>query len=310
MQVFNNIEVSEGMSAVALGFFDGVHLGHRAVIERAAECKKAGLCPIVFTFSTSPKGVISGEEPGMLQTARQKRDMIESLGAEKLILADFNRIRELSADEFVGEILVKRLNAKQVFCGFNYHFGKGGRGTGDDLIRLCRNFGVQARVIEPVLADGQLVSSTLIRSLIKQGRIKEANRLLGYDFGIKTPVIHGNHIGKGLGFPTINQQAEAGVILPRFGVYASVVTIGGVCTYGVTNVGVKPTIGEYAPLYETWMPEYAGGDLYGKTAHIRLKEFIRPEQKFNSLDELKQTVLRNGKQARELLNKEKDCGGI
>ncbi len=301
MQIFNKLVPSKEYSAAALGFFDGIHIGHRAVIERTVDAKKDGLTPIVFTFSKSPKGIISGKTLEMLESSEQKARHFEKTGIEKLYIADFLKVKDMSPKDFVKKILLEKLNVKQVFCGFNYHFGKGGKGTGETLVSVCKELGINAYVVPPVIIDGEIVSSTKIRSLLKDGNIKQANRFLGYDFGIKTDIIHGNHIGKGLGFPTINQPVKEGIIVPKFGVYASVVTIENKKYCGVTNVGVKPTIGEYKPLYETWMPKYSGEDIYGKTAKVELKEFIRPEIKFESLEELKQTVLKNGKQALEII---------
>lgn len=301
MQIFKELVPTNEYSAVALGFFDGIHKGHKAVIEKAVKSKSEGLAPTLYTFLQSPHGILMGKAPEMLENSLHKENTLEKLGVEKLYYSDFNSVKELSPRDFVEKILFQKLNAKKVFCGFNYHFGKGGKGGGEMLVSLCREFNIQAEVVAPVVIDGEVVSSTKIRSLLKEGNIKQANKLLGYDFGIKTEIVHGNHIGKGLGFPTINQPSEPGIILPKFGVYASVVNIGGKKYCGVTNVGVKPTVGEYKPLYETWMPLYSGDDIYGKTVSVYLKEFIRPERKFENLEELKKTVLQNGEQALKII---------
>lgn len=301
MQIFREIVPTTEYSSVALGFFDGIHQGHKAVIEKAVNAEKDGLVPAVYTFFESPRGILSGKAPEMLETRQHKEKTLDKLGIKRLYYADFNSVKELSPRAFVEKVLSGMLNAKKVFCGFNYHFGKGGSGNGETLVSLCRELDIQAEVIPPVIIDGEVASSTRIRSLLQKGNIKQANRLLGYDFGLKTEIIHGNHIGKGLGFPTINQQAEPGIILPKFGVYASVVTVDGKRYCGVTNVGIKPTIGNYNPLYETWMPLYKGNDIYGKTVTVKLKEFIRPERKFENIEQLKKTVVSNGQQALEII---------
>lgn len=301
MQIFNDLLPTSEYSAVALGFFDGIHQGHKAVIKEAVKCKKDGLSPVVLTFLQSPHGVISGKMPENLESLDHKKKILEELGVENLYCIDFNSIKELYPRDFIEKVLFNTLKAKKVFCGFNYHFGKGGKGNSDTLVDLCKEFHIKTEIIPPVVIDSQVVSSTRIRNLLKEGNVKEANRLLGYDFGLKAQIIHGNHIGKGLGFPTINQPAEEGVILPRFGVYASCVKVDGKLYCGVTNVGVKPTIGEYKPLYETWMPKYDGEDIYGKTVTVVLKDFIRPEKKFENLEELKNTVLKNGEQALKII---------
>lgn len=301
MQVIKKLCSAERNSAVALGYFDGVHIGHRNVICAAAAGSDSGLVPAVFTFLQLPKNLLSNGKTELLQTFSQKAKMLESLGIARLYCMDFREFRNMEPKMFVAQVLHEQLKAKKVFCGFNYHFGRNGIGSSKDLQKLCAPFGIEVSVAEPVVMDGDVVSSTRIRTLLKEGMIAEANRLLGYDFGIESEIIHGNHIGKGLGFPTVNQNPGEGLLLPKFGVYASVVTIDGKKFCGVTNVGVKPTVGKYNPLYETWMPLYTGGDLYGKTVDVRLKEFLRPERRFQSLQELKDTVLENGRQALELV---------
>ncbi len=301
MQVFYDLVPTTEYSAVALGFFDGIHLGHKAVIHQAVKCKKNGLVPTLLTYSKKPRDVLSKGKSDYLETPEHKINQLEKVGIEKLYVIDFSDIMTLSPEEFVEQILIKKLKAKKVFCGFNYHFGKGGKATGVELEEICRNYGIKAVVVPPVIMDGGVVSSTRIRHLLSDGNVKEANSLLGYNFGIKTDVVHGNHIGKGLGFPTINQKAVEGVILPKFGVYASIVTIDDNSYCGVTNVGVKPTVGNYAPLYETWMPEYKGDDIYGKTVTVELIDFIRPEKKFANFEDLKENVLQNAKQALEII---------
>lgn len=301
MQVIKELCSAEKYSAVALGYFDGIHIGHRNIICKAASCSASGLVPVVFTFSQLPKNMLSNGKTELLQPFSQKVKMLRSLGIERLYCPDFLKFRDMPPDRFVEKILYEQLKAKKVFCGFNYHFGKNGAGDSMSLKKLCEPYEIEVSVAEPVVLDGDVVSSTRIRTLLKEGMIAEANRLLGYEFGVESEIIHGNHIGKGLGFPTINQNAEEGIILPKFGVYASVVTVNGEKFCGVTNVGVKPTVGKYNPLYETWMPLYTGEDVYGKTADVRLKKFLRPERKFKTLQELKDTVLENGRQALEML---------
>lgn len=302
MQIFSTLEKQKKQSAVALGFFDGIHLGHQKVISEAVQALNDGLKPTVLTFKKSPHSIVTGEKIGLLQDEEKRNFHLNNMGVQSLFVIDFNLIKNLEPEQFVEKVLCDTLNAKKVFCGFNYHFGKGAKGGSELLKSICNNYGIEVFVVPPVIIDNEVVSSTRIRNLLKNGDIAEANKLLGYDFGIKAEIIHGNHIGKSMGFPTINQGINPEVILPKFGVYASVVTIDGGAKYaGVTNVGVKPTIGLYQPLYETWMPQYIGEDLYGKSAEVTLKAFLRAEKKFNNLDELKQTVLQNGEQALKMI---------
>lgn len=301
MRVLRDLTPSDKKTAVALGYFDGIHLGHKAVIGKAIDAKKSGLVPAAFTFSSTPK---SKDKNSQLLTYNEKLSIFENLGIEILYILDFEKLKDYSPEDFVKKIISEVFNAGEVFCGFNYRFGKTGAGSTDELKQLCKKENIKVGICNPVELDGDLVCSTEIRNALKNGDIKKANRFLGYDFGLKSEVLKGNNIGSKIDTPTINQKFENGIILPKFGVYASIVTIENERYTGVTNIGVKPTVGNRnLPNCETWMPEYKGDNLYGKTVDVRLKEFIRPERKFNSLDELKAEIINNGKTAIKLLSK-------
>ena len=288
MRIFRDLTHSGKPTAVALGYFDGVHLGHRAVLKLAVESKSRGLTPAVFTFSETPK---SKDINARLSTSDDKIKIFESLGIEVLYILDFEELKNKSPETFVKEILRGVFNAKEVFCGFNYRFGRLGKGDTNELKRLCEKENIAVKVCEPVKIDGAVVSSTEIRNLLRKGEIKTANRLLGYNFGIRGASVEGSHIGTSMDTPTINLNFEDGILLPKFGVYASLVTIDGKEHIGVTNIGVKPTVGaENSPNCETWLPLFKGGNLYGKTVDVRLIEFIRPEKKFDSIDDLKKAI--------------------
>jgi riboflavin kinase/FMN adenylyltransferase len=302
MRVYRDLTPTTEYTAVALGYFDGVHMGHKEVLSATARCKSEGLTPVAFTFSSTPK---ANDINSQLSTLEEKYQHLESLGIEILYIIDFEKIREKSPEAFVEEIVKNVFNAKKVFCGFNYHFGKNGAGTTEDLQRLCDEREILLKVSQPVIIDGMVVSSTTIRELLQEGEIQEANRLLGYDYGVVSVSVEGNHIGTLMDTPTINQHFDSNIILPKFGVYASVVTIDNDSHFGVTNIGVKPTIGDnLQPICETWLPLYKGGDLYGKKIDTRLKVFIRPERKFSSIDELESAIKKDGKKAVEILQQE------
>ncbi len=299
MRVFRDLTPCDEKTAVALGYFDGIHLGHKAVIKKTAEAKNRVLTPALFTFSSTPK---SKDKNSQLLPVEEKISMLEKLGIEILYLLDFEELKDYSPEDFLIKIVKKTFNAKAVFCGFNFHFGRLGAGDTDTLKDLCDSQGIDLDISAPVKLDGDLVCSTEIRNALKSGDIKKANRLLGYDFGLKSKAVKGNHIGSKMNTPTINLSFEKGIILPKFGVYASKVTIDGNTYTGVTNIGVKPTVGsKNLPNCETWLPEYKGGNLYDKIVDVRLKEFIRPEKKFENLNELKAEITANGKTAIELL---------
>ena len=303
MKVFDTLTPSAGESAVALGNFDGVHLGHRKVISLAARGKERGLIPSALTFAENPLADLGGAPGGRLLPAEEKIRLLGELGIERLYILRFREIRDLSAGEFVDRVLSGVLHAKEACCGFNFTFGRGGTADSQALSALCAERGIQVLVAGAVLVDGTPVSSTRIRGLIENGRVDEAARLLGRPFGYRSAVLRGRRLGHALGTPTVNQALPQGFVVPRFGVYASGMTAGGRDYIGVTNAGVKPTVGSDAPGLETWMPDYRGGDLYGRTLSVRLFKFLRPERRLSGLEELKKQILRDGAQAREFFRR-------
>lgn len=306
MQNFFDILPESQSTAIALGYFDGLHKGHRRVISLASNERKNGLIPVCFTFSKSPRSVLNGTPCNALMTNEDKIKTLDMLGIERTYQADFEKFMNMPANSFAKEILFEKLNAKKLFCGFNYHFGKNGDGDADLLKKLCDNCGVELTVVPAEESNGEVVSSTLIRSLIISGDVKKANELLCSRFGFCTVIEHGKRLGRELGTPTINQPLCNELVVPKFGVYASIVTLENGRTYcGVTNIGIKPTVGGNTPLCETWMPKYEGGEIYGQNADIRLLEFIRPEKRFSGIVELKNAILDNSKTALEIYSRVK-----
>lgn len=305
MQNFFEILPEKHNTAIALGFFDGLHKGHRNVLSLAVNEKENGLTAVCFTFSKNPKNILSGTPSCALMTESDKIKTLDMLGIDHTYQADFKKIMNMSAKDFVKEILVDTLKAKRLFCGFNYRFGKNGEGNVEMLKALCNEYAVELTVVPPEESDGKVVSSTLIRNLIANGDVKTANNLLCSNFGFCTEIKHGRKLGRELGTPTINQPLCPELVVPEFGVYASAVTLeNGEVFCGVTNIGVKPTVGSDIALSETWMPEYKGGEIYGQKADIRLLEFIRPEKKFSGIEELKNTIIENSKTALKIFSKE------
>lgn len=303
MKVYYELMPSIGDTAVALGNFDGLHIGHKKVISTAVDAKKQGLIPTVLTFQHNPLTDLGGSAGGEIITQEQKIDLMEQLGVEQLYILNFSTIKDLSEKEFVDKVLLEFLHAKEVCCGFNFTFGRGGKGNSELLSKLCKERKITSIVSDAVLFCGEPVSSTRIRNLISKGEVDEAAKLLGRPYGYHSEVLHGNKIGRGLGAPTVNQAIPKDFVLPRFGVYASRVYLSDKKYCGVTNVGIKPTVGSPDVLAETWLPEYKGEDFYGKTIAVELVKFIRPERKFPGLDELKLEIIKNGKQAKEYFEK-------
>lgn len=297
MKVYHDLTPGAARAAVALGCFDGLHLGHQKVITAA---RGPGLTPSVLTFA-DPLGELGGKSGGQLATKRQKLRLFDSLGVEQVYSLRFSAIRNLSPEQFVDEVLVGVCHAEKICCGFNFTFGYRGAGTAETLKALCAPRGIDCEVVPAVELAGEPVSSTRIRALVEKGDIERANRLLGRPFGFDFEVVRGRQLGRTLGTPTINQVFTPEFVLPRFGVYASLVRLNDGDYYGVTNVGVKPTVGADAPLSETWIPEYHGEDLYGENIQVELIGFIRPEVKFSGVEELQENILRDGGTAERMM---------
>ena len=266
--------------SVAIGVFDGVHRAHREVIGQVLD---TGYVPTVLSFAGSPLQL--PKQAPALETPRRKAALLERLGVRELIELDFAEIRTLSPADFVTDVLCHRLNAKTVACGEDFRFGLGGAGNVQTLRSLCEPLGIRVEVVPTVYDNGQVVSSSRIRELIATGDMQEANRLLGHPYIIETAVIDGNHLGRTVGFPTVNQPLPEDVVPPAFGVYASTVVVDGRSYIGVTNIGRKPTVGSEKPLAETWIVGYEG-DLYGQTLTLCPVKFLRPEQIFSTIETL------------------------
>lgn len=301
MQIFENLtDINvEKPTAIAVGYFDGVHTGHRAVIEKAVSFKEMGLSPLVFSFKMVSSSPLKKKGALLLQSFTQKSSSIERMGADIFLCPPFSSFMGLSPYEFAVDLLYKKLNAKCVVCGYDYHFGKGAVGTKETLKELLTPRGVEVFAIDAVMDNGEPVSSTRIRRTLEEGNIQEANRLLGYSFTIDYPVVHGRHFGKTLGFPTINQIFPENKIFPRFGVYITDVDIDGKTYLGITNVGRKPTVGETDFVAaETYIDNF-NGDLYGREISVSFLKFLRPEQKFATVDILKNAIAFDLKTAKD-----------
>lgn len=319
IKVFTDLTRSEAPSAVALGNFDGLHLGHRQVVCRAVREKENGLVPTVLTFAANPLKDLGGGAGGAIITREEKIRLLEEMGVERLYILQFAAVRDFSPEDFVARVLEQVCRAQTVCCGFNFTFGRGGRANSETLTRLCGPRGIRVRVTRAVTVDGAPVSSTRIRAKIAAGDMEGAARLLGRWYGYRSPVEHGRRIGRALGTPTLNQSIPADFVLPRLGVYVSRVTLNGRVYVGVTNVGENPTVGVVRARAETWMPDYRGPDFYGETVSVELLHFLRPELKFSGLEALKQAIRKDGEEAKAFLTRnepqefpaqycQKDCG--
>ncbi len=279
---------------VALGTFDGVHKGHKAVISEAVNSDMQSMVFIinrpVNSFKTSP----------MITTSQMQTEEIEKLGVDYLIKVDFEDICNLSPEEFISEILFKTLGAKKIVCGFNYRFGKGASGDTKLLEKLCEKYEMALTVVPAVFNENFAISSSRIRDCIECGRMKDAEDMLGRPFGFNFMVVDGDHLGRKLGFPTINQPFPEKFIIPKYGVYAATVTLQGERYSAVCNVGERPTVRKSLVRAETYIMDFSG-NLYGQNVHINLIKFLRPEKKFPSLDQLKKAIANDAKTAKAFI---------
>ena len=288
--------------AVALGCFDGVHEGHRRLIcETNRIAREKSVDSAVFCFSEPPKNYFFPNSTPTLTSFEEKQRLMSALSPDILICVDFcEEIAEMSAERFFEDIVKNKLNATEVVCGFNYRFGKGGAGDADLLAKLCADSGIGLTVIPKISIDGVAVSSSEIRRLLGAGDVSAAAKLLGRHYSINSPVVDGQHLGRTLGFPTINQLFDSGSTPLRHGVYATRAHIGDEVKGAITNVGVRPTVDGHTLCAETNIFDFES-DLYGKSVQIEFVEFIRPEQKFDSVDELKIQVLADIEKAKKCI---------
>lgn len=286
-------------TAVALGFFDGLHLAHRRVLESAAAQRENGLLPCVLLFDDHPQHVLNGKTvPKLLQN--EKRDaMLAEIGLTA-VNCSFERIRNLTPQAFVTQVLAGELHAAFVCCGYNYRFGKNGAGNAAALKNLCAAAGIEVSVCPEMDFEGEPVSSTVIRQLIETGEAEQAAKLLGRPFFFSAEVIAGDRRGRLLGTPTVNQLLPPDLTVPRYGVYVSAVRFDGKEYTGVTNIGARPTFHAPEVRSETFILDFAG-DLYGQTVETALIKYLRPVMAFESAEALKAQIALDVQAAREYL---------
>jgi riboflavin kinase/FMN adenylyltransferase len=279
-------------TAVALGNFDGVHRGHAELIARTVHyAREHGLKSAVFTFSNHPQNVIAGRNiVKHILPPEEKTEIIRSLGTDFLFSLPFdNSFHSMPPETFVRDLLLGAFNARAIACGFNYHFGKDASGNAVNLEEAAEKEGFRMEVMEPFIVDDALVSSTLIRNLITEGKVDRCMKYMGRHFKMSGAVIRGNALGRVLGFPTANIATDPRLIVPAYGVYATLTEAEGKQYPSVTNVGVRPTVGGSAELVESYLFGF-DGSLYEKNIRIVFLEKLRDEQRFADTDALANQV--------------------
>ena len=279
---------------IALGFFDGVHLGHAALLRRTVEAAaQRGVTPAVFTFDRPPKEVVTGVPCPLINSAEDRRELVRRLyGIQEVIMVPFDReMMTTPWDKFVTDILVGRYHAVHLVAGHDHHFGHKNQGSPELLLEKCAELGLGCDIIPKVEVGGITVSSTYIRRLVELGQISRANRFLGHPHTLTGSVRHGRGIGSSRLYPTANLIIPPHVLVPSHGVYVTRATLPEGASYAaVTNVGTRPTVNDGTDItVEACLLDFEG-DLYGKTLRLEFFEHLRDEVRFDSLDALKAQI--------------------
>ena len=290
MKVFSTIDEIKDIQAsvVALGNFDGVHKGHQELIRRAVNsAKEKGLKSAVFTFANHPKNVLAGKPViKNILYPEDKIDIIEKLGVDYLFSIEFTEeMMHMSTETFIHKILLDAFKMKEAYCGFNYHFGYKAQGNTQILQDAGKALGFGIEILDPFKIDGHLVSSTFIRNLISEGRVDECEKYMGRNYIVGGQVVVGNRIGRTIGFPTSNILIDDAMVTPAHGVYVTLCNYNGTQYQGITNVGIRPTIGDEKKSIETYIFNFSK-DIYGKDIKVEFLKKLRSEAKFDSYEAL------------------------
>jgi len=284
-------------SVLCLGNFDGVHLGHAELIRQTVDLKNKffqkdkdkNILGGAWCFRQPPAEFLFGEKHRCLTTTEEKLKIFAELGLDIAVLGDFSSLRDMSPRDFTENILKKELGCVATVCGFNFKFGKGGKGSPEILFDVL---GADCRVVSPVTIDGITVCSSMIRQYLSAGDTESATQMLGRPYFSSLKVVKGKMLGRQWGLPTINQFFTEEKFVPKKGVYATTSEVRGKEYLSVTNVGTNPTVGDAGVRCETHILDF-DGDLYGEEIKVNYYKFLRNEQKFNEISELTEAIRRN-----------------
>jgi riboflavin kinase/FMN adenylyltransferase len=289
-------------SAVALGVFDGVHVGHRAILGAAVvHAREAGMPAVACTFDPHPMEILQPERaPLAITTLDERLALIEECGLDATVVLPFTRgLAAMEPEAFVKDVLLTRLGAREIVVGFNHRFGRGARGDVAMLRSLGERLGFRTHIAEPLMVEGVAVSSTEVRASLQRGDLDSAARLLGRRYTLRGSIGHGAERGRTLGFPTANLMPARPVLVAP-GVYACMAEVAGQKERAVVNVGVRPTFGEATLAVEAYLLDFSG-DIYGQTMVLTFMSRIREERRFPSVDALKTQIQADAEEARRRL---------
>jgi len=282
----------------ALGFFDGVHLGHQALIAEA--CRLANVLDVqaaAITFDRHPASLFTDAPPALINSIEDRQTLLRQFGIGPIYSYPVTKgVMSTPWRDFLDSLI--DCGAAGFVCGEDFHFGHKGEGDVEKLSAFCKERGLPCVIVPEQTAEGQRISSTRIRTLLEAGDVENANRLLGHPHILSGTVVPGRQLGRTIGIPTANLELPEGVLAPKFGVYACRVRNGGESYLAVTNVGMRPTVSGHHITVEPWILDF-DGDLYGKTITLEFYAFLRPEKKFESLEALKAAIEENARQTRE-----------
>ncbi|MGO1367937.1 MAG: bifunctional riboflavin kinase/FAD synthetase [Senegalia sp. (in: firmicutes)] len=290
MEIIENINKQiKDKTVICLGSFDGLHIGHKTLIKNVMKkSKKENLKSVVFTFSNHPASIIPNKpEPKLIITNEEKIKILENIGIDFFIMIAFSKeFMQMKPENFIKEVLVKKLNVKRIVIGFNYKFGYKGKGDANLLKKLGEEYDFEVEVVSPIKNNEEVISSSIIRELILNGEIKKANKYLGRNFSIEGKVIHGKKRGKNLGFPTANIYLNNNYIVPKMGVYKTKTIYKSNIYNSLTNVGLNPTFEKNKEVsIETYILDF-NEEIYDENIKIEFLYFLRSEKKFSSKEDL------------------------
>ncbi len=303
MWVTSSLETIRTPTVVALGNFDGIHQGHCRVIQSLLSARSDPAQVTVVAFDPHPQAFFSGEQQSLLTPLPEKARLLENLGVDQLVLIPFDQaLANLSPQAFVEDILVAKLGAQFISVGFNFCFGCQRAGTAADLVAIASQYHISVSITEPQTSGPEAISSSAIREALLQGNLEKAHQMLGRAYDLTGVVVSGQQVGRTLGFPTANLQIPTDKFCPRTGVYSVSVTSErwSQPQRGVMNWGCRPTVEGQQPSLEVHLLDWSG-DLYGHTLTVHLQQFLRSEQKFASLADLKAQIQADCEMARASL---------
>jgi riboflavin kinase/FMN adenylyltransferase len=292
----------ERKTIYALGFFDGVHLGHQALLIACENLAQRSDCEAgVVTFDTHPETLVTNRTPPLINTAQERSRMLMDHGLEQLLVLPFDeKLMHMPWQAFLEDLIER--GAAGFVCGDDFRFGYKGEGNSQKLAQFCQERNMPYAIVPAQAIDGIRISSTHIRSLIEAGDMEGAAKFLGHPHTLSGPVVHGRQLGRTIGIPTANLLIPQEVVVPRLGVYTCTCLVDGTTYMAVTNIGSRPTVEGHQVRAESWLLDF-DGDLYGKFIQLQFFKFLRPERKFPSLEELRTEIRKNGEETRKFFKK-------